>query len=79
MVQVTKALADDWSYGTSPKLYVVDFEEALRELKENSRDQYWQLLLKRLMYRAASKIGHSMKGDAIITGEAVGTVVSASR
>src|SRR5688500_9962086 len=76
VVQVTKALADDWSYGTSPKLYVVDFDEPLRELKENSRDQYWQLVLKRLMYRTASQIGHSMKADAIITGEAVGQVSS---
>ena len=76
VVQVTKALADDWSYGTSPKLYVVDFAEPLRELKENSRDQYWQLVLKRLMYRTASQIGAQMKADAIITGEAVGQVSS---
>jgi tRNA uracil 4-sulfurtransferase len=76
VVQVTKALADDWSYGTSPKLYVVDFDEPLRELKENSRDQYWQLVLKRLMYRTASQIGALMKADAIITGEAVGQVSS---
>ena len=76
VVQVTKALADDWSYGTSPKLYVVDFDEPLRELKENSRDQYWQLVLKRLMYRTASQIGAQMKADAIITGEAVGQVSS---
>jgi tRNA uracil 4-sulfurtransferase len=76
VVQVTKALADDWSYGTSPKLYVVDFDEPLRELKENSRDQYWQLVLKRLMYRTASQLGALMKADAIITGEAVGQVSS---
>ena len=76
VVQVTKAIADDWSYGTSPKLYVVDFEEPMRELKEKSRGEYWQLVLKRLMYRTASQIGHSMKADAIITGEAVGQVSS---
>lgn len=76
VVQVTKAIADDWSYGTSPKLYVVDFAEPMRELKAKSREAYWQLVLKRLMYRAASQIGAQMDADAIITGEAVGQVSS---
>ncbi|MGQ0813875.1 MAG: tRNA uracil 4-sulfurtransferase ThiI [Gemmatimonadota bacterium] len=76
VVQVTKALADDWSYGTAPKLYVVDFDEPLRELKAKARDSYWQLVLKRLMYRTASKLGARMEADAIITGEAVGQVSS---
>ena len=76
VVQVAKALADDWSYGTQPKLYVVDFNEAVDNLKAKSRDGYWQLMLKRLMYRAASRIGARMGADAIITGEAVGQVSS---
>jgi thiamine biosynthesis protein ThiI len=76
VVQVTKALADDWSYGTMPKLYVLDFDEPLRELRANVRDSYWQIVLKRLMYRAASQIGAHIGADAIITGEAVGQVSS---
>ena len=76
VVQVTKALADDWSYGTQPKLYVVDFDEPLRELRAKTRENYWQLVLKRLMYRAASQIGHAIGAQAIITGEAVGQVSS---
>lgn len=76
VVQVTKALADDWSYGSSPKLYVVDFDEPLRELKAKTRDSYWQLVVKRLMYRAACEIAPRMHADAIITGEAVGQVSS---
>lgn len=76
VVQVTKALADDWSYGTMPKLYVLDFDEPLRELRTNARNSYWQIVLKRLMYRAASQIGASVDADAIITGEAVGQVSS---
>jgi thiamine biosynthesis protein ThiI len=76
VVQVTKALADDWSYGTMPKLYVADFDEPVRELRARARDQYWQVVLKRLMYRTASRIGESIGADAIITGEAVGQVSS---
>ena len=76
VVQVTKALADDWSYGTQPKLYVVDFDEPMRELKAKTRENYWQLVLKRLMYRVASELGHKLGAEAIITGEAVGQVSS---
>ncbi|HEY0672332.1 MAG TPA: tRNA uracil 4-sulfurtransferase ThiI [Longimicrobiales bacterium] len=76
VVQVTKALADDWSYGTQPKLYVVDFDEPLRELRAHTRENYWQLILKRLMYRAASQVGHAIGAEAIITGEAIGQVSS---
>jgi thiamine biosynthesis protein ThiI len=76
VVQVTKALADDWSYGSQPKLYVVDFDEPLRELRAKTRENYWQLVLKRLMYRAASQIGQAIGAEAIITGEAVGQVSS---
>jgi thiamine biosynthesis protein ThiI len=73
---VTKALADDWSYGTQPRLYVVDFDEPLRELRAHTRENYWQLILKRLMYRAASQVGAQIGAEAIITGEAVGQVSS---
>jgi thiamine biosynthesis protein ThiI len=76
VVQVTKLIADEWSYGTQPKLYVVDFDEPLRELRAKTRENYWQLILKRLMYRAASQVGHQIGADAIITGEAVGQVSS---
>ena len=76
VVQVTKVLTDDWSYGTQPKLYVVDFEESLREMREHARENYWQLVLKRLMYRAASQVGEMVGAQAIITGEAVGQVSS---
>jgi thiamine biosynthesis protein ThiI len=76
VVQVTKAIADDWSYGTQPRLYVVDFDEPMRELRARTRENYWQLILKRLMYRAASQVGHAIGAEAIITGEAIGQVSS---
>jgi tRNA uracil 4-sulfurtransferase len=76
VVQVGKAVADDWSYGTQPRLHVVDFAEVLRELREKTRDAYWQVVLKRLMYRAACTIATEQRAAAIITGEAVGQVSS---
>jgi tRNA uracil 4-sulfurtransferase len=76
VVQVAKVLADDWSHGTRPRLHVIDFAEPLRELREKSRERFWQVVLKRLMYRAASMVGGELGADAIVTGEAVGQVSS---
>jgi thiamine biosynthesis protein ThiI len=76
VVQVAKVLADAWSYGTRPRLHVVDFGEPLRALRENARQSYWQVVLKRLMYRTASRIGERLGAEAIVTGEAVGQVSS---
>ncbi|MDX1674465.1 MAG: THUMP domain-containing protein, partial [Longimicrobiales bacterium] len=57
VVQVGKVLADDWSWGTRPKLHVVDFGGPLDEIRRHTREQYWQVVLKRLMYLAASMVG----------------------
>ncbi|MGH7552337.1 MAG: tRNA uracil 4-sulfurtransferase ThiI [Longimicrobiales bacterium] len=76
VVQVAKVLADEWSYGTRPRLHVVDFGEPLRALRESVRPSYWQVVLKRLMYRAATRVGAKTGAEAIVTGEAVGQVSS---
>ena len=76
VVQVGKVLADDWSYGTRPRLHVVDFGGPLAEIRANVKEKYWQVILKRLMYRAASTVGAAVDAQAIITGEAVGQVSS---
>jgi tRNA uracil 4-sulfurtransferase len=76
VVHVGKALADDWSYGTQPILHVIDFADVLRELREKTRAAYWQVVLKRLMYRAACSVAGDLDAQAIITGEAIGQVSS---
>jgi thiamine biosynthesis protein ThiI len=76
VVQVAKVLADEWSYGTRPRLHVVDFAAVVDDLKAKSRSSYWQVVLKRLMYRAASRVGEDVGAEAIVTGEAVGQVSS---
>lgn len=76
VVQVGKAIADDWSYGTRPHLHVIDFAPVLEELRAKTRPSYWQVVLKRLMYRAACRVAETRGADAIVTGEAVGQVSS---
>jgi thiamine biosynthesis protein ThiI len=76
VLAVAKVLADEWSWGTRPKLHVVDFAEPLRALRASVRQSYWQVVLKRLMYRTASRIGAASRASAIVTGEAIGQVSS---
>ncbi len=76
VLHVAKVLSDEWSWGTRPRLHVVDFSEPLRALRETVRQSYWQVVLKRLMYRAASRIGEETGAAAIVTGEAIGQVSS---
>jgi tRNA uracil 4-sulfurtransferase len=76
VVQVAKLLADEWSFGTRPRLHVIDFNEPLRELRAKVKQNYWQVVLKRLMYRAASQLAQAGNALAIVTGEAIGQVSS---
>lgn len=76
VVQVAKVLADEWSYGTRPRLHVVDFGPPLDALRAGSQPKYWQLVLKRLMYRAAAEVAREVGAGAIVTGEALGQVSS---
>ena len=76
VVQVAKLLGDEWSYGTQPRLHVIDFVDVVNDLREKARPSYWQVVLKRLMYRAASRVGSDLDAQAIVTGEAVGQVSS---
>lgn len=75
VVQVAKILADDWSYGTRPRLHVVDFGAVLDELRRTTPPRYWQIILKRLMYQAAEGIAGS-RISGLVTGEAIGQVSS---
>jgi tRNA uracil 4-sulfurtransferase len=76
VVQVAKVLADHWSYGTQPRLHVVDFGPALDDLRAKASPKYWQLVLKRLMYRAADRIAQQTRANGIVTGESIGQVSS---
>lgn len=76
VVEVGRILAGDWSFGTRPRLHVVDFGPAVDDLRSKVPPKYWQLVLKRLMYRAASGVATSTGAAAIITGEAIGQVSS---
>jgi thiamine biosynthesis protein ThiI len=76
VLRVLKVLTDRWSYGTRPRLFVADFQPLSEQLQVRSARRYAQVLLKRMMLRAAEAVAIQRRADAIITGEAVGQVSS---
>ncbi len=76
VVQVGKVLADSWSYGYRPRLHVIDFCPPLDALRAHTQPRYWQLVLKRLMYRAAEQVARQQHASGLVTGEAIGQVSS---
>ena len=75
-LRVMEVLARRWSYGTRPRLHVVDFAAVSRDLQAKAEKRYWQVILKRLMLRAAEAVAKQTRAHAIVTGEAVGQVSS---
>ena len=76
VASVAKILADEWSFGDRPRLHVVDFNTVVDDLRARVTPRYWQVVLKRLMYRAAERVAAEVGGEAIVTGEALGQVSS---
>ena len=76
VLRVAKVLADQWSYGDRPRLHSIDFEGVSEQLRARTQMRYWQVILKRLMLRAAERLVVQRRASAIVTGEAVGQVSS---
>jgi thiamine biosynthesis protein ThiI len=76
VLSVAKILSDEWSFGDQPRAHVVDFEAVVKQLRNSVRPRYWQVVLKRLMYRAAEMVALQLGAEAIVTGESLGQVSS---
>ncbi|WP_018947885.1 tRNA uracil 4-sulfurtransferase ThiI [Thioalkalivibrio sp. AKL17] len=73
---IARRLAGDWAHGTRPRLYVVNFEAVVEDLRANVPGDMWQIVLKRLMYRAAEAVAARSGAEALVTGEALSQVSS---
>ena len=76
VVSVAKVLAARWSHGDHPRFHVLDFGPVVDELRRVVEPRYWQVVLKRLFYRAAESIAAGLGAEAIVTGESLGQVSS---
>lgn len=74
--EVIGRLAEDWIAGYDPVIHLVDFRPLLAELKTRVADQYWQVVLKRLMLESAAEIAGEGEASGLVTGEAIGQVSS---
>uniref|UniRef100_A0A7C1T1C0 tRNA sulfurtransferase n=1 Tax=Thermofilum pendens TaxID=2269 RepID=A0A7C1T1C0_THEPE len=76
VLRVAKVLADRWSYGYRPRLYVVDFRPLISELRRTVDPGVLGVVLKRCMYRAAERVARRVGAYAVVTGESLGQVSS---
>lgn len=75
-LQIAKCLADRWQLGTRPRFHSIDFDPVSREIQAKVTTRYWQIILKRMMLRAAEAVATRWEASAIVTGEAIGQVSS---
>lgn len=76
VLRVAKLMAECWHHGERPHLHSIDFGPVVAELRARTSRRYWQVLLKRLMLRAADHVAQDRRVAALVTGEAVGQVSS---
>ncbi len=74
--KVASKLAREWLHGYSPRFIVVDFRRVTEAIANNVRRDYRQVVLRALMYEAASLLAQRMGFDALVTGEAIGQASS---
>lgn len=74
--KVASRLAREWLHGYSPRFIVVDFRRVTEVIASNVRRDYRQVVLRALMYEAASLLAQRMGFDALVTGEAIGQASS---
>lgn len=75
-ITIAKHLADHWQCGSRPRFHALDFDPMSREIQARVKTRYWQVVLKRMMIRAAERIAMRLNAAAIVTGEAIGQVSS---
>ena len=76
VLRVMKMVGDLWSHGDRVRLHSVDFRPAVTAIREAVTPRYWQVVLKRLMLRAAERLAGELGHGALVTGEAIGQVSS---
>lgn len=76
VLRVMKVIASEWSHGDRPRLFTMDFRPVVEDLQARVTPRYWQVVLKRLMLRAAQALARELRLGALVTGEAVGQVSS---
>ncbi len=73
---VAKILWGKWGYGMKQKFFMIDLRPLVMELKNKTSERYWNVLLKRFMFKIAEKIVNKQNYEGFITGSSIGQVSS---
>lgn len=76
VLRICRWMARHWSHGTEPRLHVVDFHDVVSDLRQKAHPRYYQVLLKRLFFRAGNLLARESNATVLVTGEAIAQVSS---
>lgn len=76
VIKIAKKVGLDWAHGFEPRLVIVDFQPFIDHMRATCSAKYFQVLLKRAMYRLAEGLAHQNRASAICTGESIAQVSS---
>lgn len=74
--KVVAFLVKKFVYGYKPYLVVIDFREILKEILNKTNPHLGGVILKRIMFKLASKVQKEISAQSIVTGESLGQVSS---
>lgn len=75
-LRVMQHVARHWSYGSRPRFHALDFDAISEQLQTRVASRYRQVVLKRIMLRAAECVATETGALATVTGDAMGQVSS---
>ncbi|MEO0275338.1 MAG: tRNA uracil 4-sulfurtransferase ThiI [candidate division WOR-3 bacterium] len=73
---VAKILWKKWGYGIKQKFFVCDLRPIVSEIKNKINEKYWNIVLKRIMFKIADRFVKENDYEGFITGSSVGQVSS---
>lgn len=73
VINLCKVLA---GYSGQMRLHVVNFTEVLKQLSQNTPNEFLTILMRRMMVRIAQQVAEKIGAKALVTGESLGQVAS---
>jgi len=73
---VAKILWKKWGYGIKQRFFLCDFRPIVFEIKNKIEEKYWNIILKRIMFKIAERFVKENDYELFITGSSCGQVSS---
>jgi thiamine biosynthesis protein ThiI len=73
---VAKTLWEKWGYGIKQRFFVCDARPVVFEIKNKIDEKYWNIILKRIMFKIAERFVNENDYEGFVTGSSCGQVSS---